>query len=259
MRHGLTKNACVLLMVVMMAPLTGCSMLPGKSTFPRLRDIPLAPTSITSAPDRDHLKQELEQERVGAAAVGAMRDQGTNSGKKQPAVPPRSQPHAQAPSEEETNICDGSSARQMAQAVPQLRGTITDNVKPGVLTPTGVTAAISDQRRLVLKFPAGNSDLPPAEIVKLVPRAERFGTRRGAVYIDERGGGAAPATPVRSLDELRLGLKRASGIASVLMSTGIVPARIKLLVTNADGALGSRPIGSEAENSAVVTFAESGV
>ncbi len=97
----------------------------------------------------------------------------------------------------------------------------------------GITGAIRAPAGPVeVRFDPGSADLPSAVVPTLKARAERLAAGKGTIFIEAHGSQSAglPRGTVRSIQNLSLGLKRASAIANVLISLGVASDRIKLIV-----------------------------
>lgn len=237
------------------AGLSGCGS--AKSAYPALRDIPPPPKELTPEAVRESLKADLSKDREGAGeGVGSQ----VPAKRREPAVPPKG-PQGQSAHEGETGGLRGAECAppgdgaqmgptRIVQAIPPLRGTVRT---PERLVPEGVTAATKLPQSGVLRvrFEPATADLSSAVLEELRLRSAMFLERGGGdILIDVRG--APPQTPntVHSLERLQLGLRRASFIADYLIAQGVSSDRIKLLVTDADGAT---PAGAMIDG-AQVTF-----
>ncbi len=223
----------------------GCGSLAGHSkTYPELRDIPPPPKAVTPQADRDKLKQNLANERDQTTTLapdapdagGAVPTPSPTPTSKQPAVPPKPAPHAAL--ELDTNECgSAASAVQLAEAIPQLRGTLAGDLRGrSPIRGEGVTAATHPRSDLVtLRFDPGSAELSAAAVAALRERALTLGAS-GRVTVDARGGEASdfPRGAVRSLENLSLGLKRASAIANALIAFGVAPSRVEILVPGSE-------------------------
>jgi hypothetical protein len=161
---------------------------------------------------------------------------------------------------------------QIAQAIPPLRGTLPGDQRGlrGRLAPEGVTGATSAAKALppaepdfpaiiALGFMPGSTDLASADLKPLTKRSAAFLARGGGtIYIDARGSIVEGQGAVRSLENLSLGLRRASAIADVLISLGVPPEHIKLLVSNEIGVSTVGVALAQKPDTAEVTFDPAG-
>jgi hypothetical protein len=95
----------------------------------------------------------------------------------------------------------------------------------------------------VLEFEPGTAELPWPVLGAFKERVAALLTPEGGLIMIDASGSRAPhnGDTVRSLDNLILGLRRASAIADLLISQGAQPDRIKLVVTAEEAPRGSAP------------------
>jgi hypothetical protein len=116
-----------------------------------------------------------------------------------------------------------------------------DPVRQAAREPEGLTGAIRPaDGPVIVSFEPGSAELPWPDLGALNEGMAALLVQEGrSIMIDASGAAQHSRDTMRVLDNLSLGLRRASAIADFLISRGVQPDRIKLRVMAGEAAGGS--------------------